>query len=93
MAIQPAEAIAAAVLGMAERPDSTADLAGIDVPVLVITSTMDTLIPPEATAPIADAVPDGELVTIQGAGHLSSLEAPERFDAALERLLARCGLG
>ena len=32
IADQSAEAIAAAALGMAERPDSTADLAGIDVP-------------------------------------------------------------
>ncbi|HEX2088378.1 MAG TPA: alpha/beta hydrolase, partial [Actinomycetota bacterium] len=44
IARQPAEAIAAVSTGMAERPDSTGDLGGIDVPTLVITSTGDTLI-------------------------------------------------
>ena len=48
------EAIAAAPLGMAERPDSTPDLATIDVPTLVITSTVDRLIAPDVTAGMAD---------------------------------------
>ena len=32
---------------MAERPDSTPDLGTIDVPALVLTSSGDTLIPPD----------------------------------------------
>jgi 3-oxoadipate enol-lactonase len=93
IADQPAESIAAAALGMAERPDSTPDLAGISVPALVITATGDTLIPAEATAPMAGEIPGGELVTIEGAGHLSNLEAPGSFDDALRELLARCEMG
>lgn len=88
---QPAEAIAAAALGMAERPDSTPDLAGIDVPTLVVTSTGDTLIPPEATTPMADQIPGARLEIIQGAGHLSNLEAPEEFNRLLIEHLARGG--
>jgi pimeloyl-ACP methyl ester carboxylesterase len=88
---QPAEAIAAAALGMAERPDSTPDLAGIDVPTLVVTSTGDTLIPPEATTPMADQIPGARLEIIQGAGHLSNLEAPEDFNGLLIEHLARGG--
>jgi pimeloyl-ACP methyl ester carboxylesterase len=84
---QPAEAIAAAALGMAERPDSTPDLAGIDVPTLVITSTGDALIPPDATTPIAQQVPGARLEVIDGAGHLSNLEAPEAFTALLRNHL------
>lgn len=90
---QPAESIAAAALGMAERPDSTADLPGIDVPATVITATGDTLIPSEATAPMAGQIPGGELVTLEGAGHLSNLEAPGAFDEAIRELLGRCGIG
>jgi pimeloyl-ACP methyl ester carboxylesterase len=93
IADQPAESIAAAALGMAERPDSTPDLRGIDVPALVITSTADKLIPPEATAPMAGEIPGGELVTIDGAGHLSNLEAPGAFDDSIRELLARCQMG
>jgi pimeloyl-ACP methyl ester carboxylesterase len=85
---QPAEAIAAASLGMAERPDSTPDLATIDIPTLVITSTGDTLIPPEATTPMADQIAGARLEVIEGAGHLSNLEAPERFNQVLRDYLA-----
>jgi pimeloyl-ACP methyl ester carboxylesterase len=90
---QPAEAIAAASLGMAQRADSTADLAGIDVPTLVVTSTGDTLIPPEATTPMASQIPRARLEIIEGAGHLSNLEAPEEFSRLLREHLGRCGIG
>jgi 3-oxoadipate enol-lactonase len=90
---QPAEAIAAASLGMAQRADSTPDLAGIDVPTLVITSTADTLIPPEATTPMARQIPGAVLEIIDGAGHLSNLEAPEEFNGLLRQHLERCGIG
>ncbi|HEX9123476.1 MAG TPA: alpha/beta fold hydrolase [Actinomycetota bacterium] len=93
IAVQPAEAIAAASLGMAARPDSTPDLPGIDVPTLVITSTSDRLIPPEVTAPLAEAIAGARLETIPGAGHVSNLEAPEAFTKVLREHLARCGLG
>jgi 3-oxoadipate enol-lactonase len=92
IADQPAEAIAAAALGMAERPDSTPDLPGIDVPTLVITSGGDTLIPPEASAPMADLVPGAELQVIEGAGHLSNLERPGEFSELLAGHAARCGV-
>jgi 3-oxoadipate enol-lactonase len=89
---QPPEAIAAAALGIAERPDSSPDLATIDVPTLVLTSTEDRLIAPEISAEMAGLIPQGRLETIEGAGHLSNLEAPEAFDAALLEHLATSGL-
>jgi pimeloyl-ACP methyl ester carboxylesterase len=91
IAVQTPAAIAAAALGMAERPDSAPDLAGIDVPTLVITGSEDTLIPPDVTAGIADAVPDAELLTLDDAGHLSNLEAPEAFSKALGETADRVG--
>ena len=84
IADQPATAIAAAALGMAARPDSTSVLPGIHVPTLVITSDADTLIPPDVSAPMASVIPGARLETIDGAGHLSNLERPDRF-AALVR--------
>jgi pimeloyl-ACP methyl ester carboxylesterase len=92
IAEQPADAIAAAALGMAERPDSTPDLAGIDVPALVVTSSGDALIPQEVTAPMAEQIPGAELAVIRGAGHLSNLEAPGEFNDLLEAHLRRSGL-
>lgn len=92
IAAQPASTIAAASLGMAERPDSTGDLAGISVPTVIVTSSSDTLIPPDMTGPMADQIPDATLLIIEGAGHLSNLQAPEAFNGALSDALGRAGL-
>ncbi|HEY3208200.1 MAG TPA: alpha/beta hydrolase [Actinomycetota bacterium] len=92
IAAQSAEAIAAASLGMAERPDSSADLPEIDVPTLVITSTGDTLIPPDATSPMADEIPGAHLEVIEGAGHISNLQAPQEFNQLIRTHLVRCGV-
>jgi len=89
---QGAEAIAAAALGMAERPDSTGDLASITVPTLVITSDLDALIPAALTAPMAEQIPGARLETIEGVGHLSNLEAPERFSELLAAHCAAAGI-
>ncbi len=88
---QPGEAIAAASLGIGQRPDSRPILPDIDVPTSVIVGSADTLIPPASSEPMAVAIPDAELVTLEGAGHLSNLEDREGFDDALKRLLARAG--
>lgn len=88
---QPPDAIAAAALGMAERPDSVADLPRIDVPTLVIVSDLDTLIPANVTAVIADRVPGARLETIEGAGHLSNVERPDRFDPLVRAHARACG--
>jgi 3-oxoadipate enol-lactonase len=92
IAAQTASSIAAAALGMAERPDSTGDLGGIDVPALVVTSTEDALIPREITEPMASAIPGAELAVIEGVGHLTNLEAPDDFEGLLASFLDRCGV-
>lgn len=91
IARQPAEAIAQASLAMADRTGATPDLAGMTVPTLVISSDGDTLIPPEATKPMADLIPGARYVLIRGAGHLSNLEQPDVFNRLLRGELERCG--
>jgi pimeloyl-ACP methyl ester carboxylesterase len=83
IADQSPEAIAAAALGMAERPDSTPDLAGIAVPTLVIGSTGDRLIPLEVTEEMAGGIPGARFEALEGVGHLSNLEAPGAFGRLL----------
>jgi len=83
--------IAAAALGIADRPDSRPDLPTISVPTLVVTSDRDRLIPREASAPLADAVPGAELAVIEGAGHLSNVERPEVFATLVRRFRERIG--
>ena len=90
VAAQPAEAIGAAALGMAERPDSTALLPGIDVPTLVVTSSDDTLIPSAATTPMAEQIPGARLEVIDGVGHLSNLEGADEFTRLLREHVEAC---
>lgn len=89
IARQPAEAIARASLGMAERPDSRPDLPGIDVPTMVLVGSEDTLTPPAMSEAMASQIPGAELVVLEGAGHLSNLEDPEGFLEAVRGLLRR----
>jgi pimeloyl-ACP methyl ester carboxylesterase len=93
IAEQNPQAIAAAALGMAERPDSTPDLSAIDVPTVVITSTGDRLIPAEVSSEMATRIPAARLEIFERVGHLTSLEAPDAFNAVLLEHLAVCGLG
>lgn len=81
------EGVARALEAMRERPDSTPLLADIAVPVLVLVGEEDTLTPPAEAQKIADGVPDGRLVVIPAAGHLSNLENPAAFNAALAEYL------
>lgn len=89
---QKPEAIAAASLGMASRADFTDRIAEIPVATLVITSTGDTLIPSDLSTPMAEAIPDARLEVIEGAGHLTNLEATEEFNRLLREHLVRCGV-
>ena len=88
---QPAHAIAAAALGMGERTDSRPILGEIDVPTVVIVGSADTLTTPEMSRTIADGIPGAELTVLDGAGHLSNLERPDTFTAAVRELLTRIG--
>jgi len=82
------EGIAAALRGMAERPDVTARLAEIACPTLVIVGREDAISTPQEMAAIARAIPGARLVEIAGAGHMSPMEKPEEVNAAMLEFLA-----
>jgi pimeloyl-ACP methyl ester carboxylesterase len=81
------DATVGAIAAMMRRPDSTPLLASIHVPTLVIVGEEDTLTPPAASEDLKRAISGSEVVVIPAAGHLSSLENPESFNAALARFL------
>ena len=83
------EGLAAAQQGMALRPDARDILARFGGPVLVLVGSDDVLTPPGKARAMVELVPGAELVEIPRAGHLANLEAPEPFNAALGRFLAR----
>jgi 3-oxoadipate enol-lactonase len=79
--------VVAALGAMRERPDSTPLLGKIEVPTLVIGGEEDAISSPEVMGAMAEKIPDSRHVTLPGVGHLSNLEAPEDFNAALKEYL------
>jgi pimeloyl-ACP methyl ester carboxylesterase len=82
------DGVAGGVAAMRDRPDSTAQLAKISVPVLLLVGEEDTLTPPADSAAMRSHINRVHLVDIPQAGHLSNLEAPDEFSAALADFLA-----
>lgn len=82
-----ASAIKAALGAMMGRPDSTALLASIAVPALVVVGEEDVLTPPANAEELHRGLRESKLVRIPRAGHLSSLERPDAFNAALASFL------
>ena len=81
--------IAAALRAMAARPDSTALLAGISVPTLVLVGSADGVTPPSDSQAMHQAIPNSQLVELANAGHLSNLEAPTAFNDAVDLFLSQ----
>jgi len=69
--------------------DSRAVLPRVKVPTLVIVGEDDTLTTPAMADEIVAGIHGAEKVTIPRAGHLSNLERPVEFDAALDAFLHR----
>ena len=86
---QDPEAVARALEALAGRADRRGDLAGISAPALVIVGSEDALTPPPFAETLAAGLPDAELVVIPGAGHLTALERPAEFAAAVRAFLSR----
>ncbi|MFJ9696642.1 alpha/beta fold hydrolase [Kitasatospora sp. NPDC101183] len=93
VAAAPPAAVAWAQRAMAARPDSRETLAGLRVPAVVLAGAQDALVAVEEAELTASLLPNAELAVLPDTGHLSPLEAPEAFDAAVRRLLARVAAG
>jgi 3-oxoadipate enol-lactonase len=81
------QGVAAALRAMAARPDSSDILPTIACPTLVIAGAADTVIPGAEMEAMARQIPEATFAKLEGAGHLSNLEAPAEFTAALRDFL------
>ena len=68
--------------------DETGRLGSIRVPTLLVWGEADARSPLGIAEELRDAIPGAELVVIPGAGHVSSLEQPAPFNAAVRRFAA-----
>lgn len=85
---QPPDGVAWAQRAMARRPDSTGILRAYSGPALVVVGEEDTLTPLENARDLAGVLPEGELVTLPGTGHLAPVESPEAFADAVRPWLS-----
>jgi pimeloyl-ACP methyl ester carboxylesterase len=76
------ESMSTALHVMAEA-DVRDVLPRIDVPTLLLWGERDARSPLGVARQFQDAIPHAELVVIPGVGHMSNLEAPERFNDAV----------
>lgn len=65
------------------RPDAQKVLRTIRAPALVLCGAHDTLTPPRRHEFMAELIPYAELAILDDAGHLPTLEAPEKVNLAL----------
>lgn len=81
------EGMVGALGAMRDRPDSTAVLAGIRVPALVLVGTEDAGSPVAVAEKMAGGIPGARLVVLPAAGHLAPLEQPLGAGRALADFL------
>jgi pimeloyl-ACP methyl ester carboxylesterase len=88
MAQTPRLGVAAALRGMADRPDSKEMLRDLGVPVLVIVGEDDVITPPDQARSMAEAA-GASFEEIPRAGHMTPVEKPDDVAYALSRFLHR----
>jgi 3-oxoadipate enol-lactonase len=76
-----------------DRPDFTDVVSSFRGPLLLAVGDRDELLSVEEARQIVEVAPNGRLEVFDGAGHLISLEQPERFNRVLLGFLADRDLG
>lgn len=78
---------ASALRGIATRRDQMELLGEISCPTLIVVGSLDQITPLADAELMKRGITDSRLEVIEGAGHLSNLERPDEFNAALEKFL------
>jgi pimeloyl-ACP methyl ester carboxylesterase len=81
------DGVVGALTAMRDRPDSTPDLASLDIPTLILHGAEDQLIPVTEAEAMVEALPRAQLVVVPDAGHLPNLEQPDFFNDAVREFL------
>lgn len=78
----------AACCGALATSDLTGAVSGITVPTLIIGGSHDVATPPAQAEWLHEMIAGSELTILNGAAHLSNLDAPDAFTAGLRAFLA-----
>lgn len=85
----PPLSIAGTLLALASRTDTTASLAKIKVPTLILVGEKDITTPPANSQSMHEKIRGSELHIIPNAAHMSNLENPDEFNRHLLVFLKR----
>jgi 3-oxoadipate enol-lactonase len=85
----PPLSIAGTLLALASRTDTTASLAAIRIPTLIMVGEFDQTTPPSASQAMHAAIKGSELHLVPNAAHMSNLENPAFFNENLLAFLGR----
>jgi pimeloyl-ACP methyl ester carboxylesterase len=89
MSANPPAGFIGGLEAMKGRPDSLPGLGSIKVPTLVLVGEHDGPSPPDVVRVWQQRIPGSQLVVIPDAGHLSNMENPGAFNAAVTDFLDR----
>ena len=81
--------LVAGIEALRDRRDATQVVAGFEKPFVLLVGDEDEILPVDEARQIAESAPDGRLEIVEGAGHLVSVDAPDRFNQILRELLQR----
>jgi pimeloyl-ACP methyl ester carboxylesterase len=84
---RPTDELVLGIEALRDRPDATNVVASFTGPLVVVVGDQDDILPVEEARQIAQSAPNGRLEVVEGAGHLVSVEAPDRFNQILLELL------
>ena len=83
--------VAGALRALAGRPDSTPLLPRLRCHVVCVVGEEDVITPPDVVCAMATQIPGARAVAVPLSGHLTNLESPAAFNAALAGLLDAIG--
>ncbi len=69
--------------------DSTEWVSSIAVPVLVICGSDDKITSPASSQPLARLIPEAQMKTVAGAGHMAMMEAVAEFNEAIKEFIKK----
>ena len=84
---QPVSTIVAALSALAARPDMTEAMRNCCLPTLLVVGADDQITPPECLIRAEEIIPEARLLIVPHTGHMTPLEAPNVFNAAVLEFL------
>ena len=84
---RPTDELVRGIQALRDRPDATDVVASFAGPLVVVVGDQDDILPVDEARQIAESAPNGKFEVVEGAGHVASIDAPERFNQILREFL------